>query len=153
MKAIPPFLSTFFAVYFMLGELRAQADCVLGVGLSEDAILMDVFQMNDYQKEQLANFSAELKYRNDLLATKLDNIRNRHPQSNVAELNLLAQKYREVMDSMALVQAMVDKRMLALFNEKQYDLYRDLCQEASRSPYLVVPTMYGDSVAKPKERR
>lgn len=151
MKTVPPFLGAFLAVCFLLGETRAQADCVLGVGLSEDTTLIAVFQLNAFQKEQLVNFSAELKYRNDLLATKLDNIRNRHPQSNVMELNQLAQKYREVMDSMALVQAMMDKRMLALFNEKQYYLYRELCDEASRSPYIVVPKVYADTLAPPKQ--
>ncbi|MDO1502673.1 hypothetical protein Q2T40_21605 [Winogradskyella maritima] len=51
----------------------------------------------------------------------------------------MAEKYKEVMDSMARVQTMLDKRMLALFNPKQYQLYQSLCKEASRSPFLVEP--------------
>jgi hypothetical protein len=139
-----------FLFHITLFVALAQADCVLGVGLSEDTLLIDVFQMNSYQKERLINFSAEVKYRNELLTTKLDNIRKRHPQSNVMELSQLAEKYKEVMDSMVIVQAMVDKRMLALFNEKQYELYQALCKEASRSPYVIVPMVYGDSIVKSK---
>ena len=70
----------------------------------------------------------------------------RHPQSNATELRQLADKYRGVMDSMAVIQTMIDKKVLALFNEKQYELYLSLCKEASRSPFIVVPAVYNDSV-------
>ena len=57
----------------------------------------------------------------------------------------LADKYKNVMDSMQLLQAMIDKKVLSLFNEKQYELYLSLCKEASRSPFIVVPKVYTDS--------
>jgi hypothetical protein len=124
----------------------AQADCILGVGVTNDTIIFDVFQLNTMQREKLVNFSAELKYRNELLANELENVKNRHPQSNVTELSQLAEKYKSTIDSMARVQTMIDKRMLALFNPKQYELYRSLCKEASRSPLVVIPTLYTDSL-------
>jgi hypothetical protein len=123
----------------------AQADCILGVGLTNDSIISDVFQLNEMQHEKLVSFSAELKYRNDLLNNELQNVKSRHPQSNVKELSQLADKYKSVMDSMASVQIMIDKRMLTLFNSKQYELYRNLCKEASRSPFIIIPTVYSDS--------
>lgn len=129
-------------------SLMSQADCVLGVGITENETIADIFQMNDSQKEQLANLGAELKYRNELLNNRLENLYNRHPQSTVEELNQLALKYRSVMDSMELVQSMIDKKVLSLFNQKQYDLYLSLCQQASRSPHIITPMVYADSVYK-----
>ncbi|MGB3150989.1 MAG: hypothetical protein WBB27_10025 [Maribacter sp.] len=124
-----------------------QADCVLGVGLTDDATIVEIFQLNEMQQENLANFGAELKYRNDLLNNQLENVMKRHPQSNATELRQLADKYKGVMDSMAVVQQMIDKKVLALFNEKQYELYLSLCKEASRSPFVVIPAVYNDSIA------
>ena len=59
------FISLVFV--FISAATMAQADCVLGVGLTEDGTLIEVFQMNEIQQEKLANFGAELKYRNELL--------------------------------------------------------------------------------------
>ena len=98
------------------------------------------------QRENLINFSAELKYRKGLLNNELQNITDRHPQSNVTELTQLAEKYKGVMDSMGRLQTMIDKRMLTLFNSNQYELYQTLCKGASRSPYIIIPTVYPDSL-------
>lgn len=137
-------LLSFLLISFCSTAL-AQADCVLGVGLTDDSTLIEIFQMNEMQQENLANFGAELKYRNELLNDQLENVMKRHPQSNPSELQQLADKYKGVMDSMAVVQQMIDKKVLALFNEKQYELYLTLCKEASRSPFVVIPAVYSDS--------
>ena len=133
---------------FILVSVRvnSQADCVLGVGITNDSIISEIFQLNEMQKEKLTSFSAELKYRNDVLNNELQNVKERHPQSSETELRQLADKYKSVMDSMGRVQAMIDKRMLTLFNSKQYELYQSLCKQAYRSPYVVVPTVYSDSI-------
>lgn len=127
-------------------SVRSQADCLLGVGITENDSLVDIFQMNDFQKKQLVNLAAELKYRNEILNVQLENIYERHPQSTVEELNQLALKYRGVMDSMVSIQTMVDKKVLSLLNPKQYKLYLDLCNEASRSPFVITPKVYSDSI-------
>ncbi|PIB28106.1 hypothetical protein BFP77_10675 [Maribacter sp. 4U21] len=129
-------------------DLRSQADCVLGVGITEDETLITIFQMNEMQQENLVNFGAELKYRNEILNNQLANIMQRHPQSTPTELGQLADKYKAVMDSMQMIQAFIDKKVLWLFNEKQYELYLELCKEASRSPFIVVPTVYNDSITR-----
>lgn len=135
-----------FGSFLLFNNTFAQADCILGVGLTNDSIISDIFQLNEMQHEKLMSFSAELKYRNDLLNNELQNVKSRHPQSNVTELRQLADKYKSVMDSMTKVQTMIDKRMLTLFNSKQYELYRNLCKEASRSPFIVIPAVYPDSI-------
>lgn len=139
------------ASLIFFANVNAQADCILGVGVTSDSIISDIFQLNKMQHEKLESYSAEVKYRNDILNNELENVKNRHPQSSVTELRQLADKYKVVMDSMASVQEMVDKRMLALFNSNQYELYLSLCKDASRSAYIVVPAVYSDSI--PNENR
>ena len=133
-------------IILISARVYSQADCVLGVGVTNDSIISEIFQLNEMQHEKLVSFSAELKYRNDVLNNELQNVKERHPQSSETELRQLAGKYKSVMDSMGRVQAMIDKRMLTLFNSKQYELYQSLCKQAYRSPYVVVPMVYTDSI-------
>lgn len=135
------------AFLLLFANVNAQADCILGVGVTSDSIISDIFQLNEMQHEKLESFSAEIKYRNDILSNELENVKSRHPQSSVTELRQLADKYKVVMDSMAAVQEMIDKKMLALFNSNQYELYLSLCKDASRSAYIVVPAVYTDSIS------
>ena len=124
----------------------AQDDCILGVGITKDETIIAIFQLNEEQAEQMINFSAELKYRNELLNNQAENILKRDPQSSVAELMVLAEKYNVIRDSMARVQRMIDIKTLKLFNMKQYQRYLELCIEAYRQPFRVVPINYQDSI-------
>lgn len=130
----------------VLNSANAQDDCVLGVGITEDKIIIDIFQLNQVQAEQMINYSAELKYRNELLNNQAENILKRDPQSSAAELKVLAEKYNVIRDSMERAQQMIDVKTLKLFNEKQYQRYLELCNEAFRQPYRVVPVNYQDSI-------
>jgi len=132
--------------FFFIDGLMAQDDCILGVGITKDETIIDVFQLNEEQAEQMINFSAELKYRNELLNNQAENILKRHPQSSAAELMVLAEKYNVIRDSMALVQRMIDIKTLKLFNKNQYLRYLELCNEAFRQPFQVVPIIYQDSI-------
>ena len=129
-----------------MNGIMAQEDCILGVGITKDEIIIDVFQLNEEQAEQLINFSAELKYRNELLNNQAQNILKRHPQSSAGELMVLAEKYNVIRDSMARVQRMLDIKTLKLFNKNQYLLYLELCKEAFRQPFRVIPVNYQDSI-------
>lgn len=142
-------LLIFFIVLFSC-QISAQSDCVLGVGSINDSVLISVFQLSDSQIKELIRYGEEIRYRQEILDTKLENIKNRHPQSTVPELSKLAIEYTVIIDSMASVQTMIDKRLLSLFNERQYTLYRNLCLEASRSPFIVTPTDYADSIVVKK---
>ncbi len=128
-------------------NVNAQADCILGVGVTSDSIISDIFQLNDMQKAKLEQFSTDFKLQNETLNNNLAEVKSKHPQSNVTELRQLADKYKNVMDSMARVQEITDKKMLALFNSNQYELYLSLCKDASRSAYIVVPAVYTDSIS------
>jgi hypothetical protein len=135
-----------FVCLFFVKDLLAQEDCILGVGISKDETIIDVFQLNEEQAEQMINFSAEVKYRNELLNNQAQNILKRHPQSTAAELMVLAEKYNVIRDSMDRIQRMIDIKTLRMFNKKQYQRYLELCNEAYRQPFKVIPTSYKDSI-------
>ena len=135
------------AFLLFITNVNAQADCILGVGVTSDSIISDIFQLNDMQKAKLEQFSTDIKLQNESLNNNLAEVKSKHPQSNVTELRQLADKYKNVMDSMARVQEITDKKMLALFNSNQYELYLSLCKDASRSAYIVVPAVYTDSIS------
>lgn len=127
-------------------KVMGQEDCILGVGITADSTLIEVFQLNEEQKEKLMNWSAELKYRNELLNNQAENLLKRHPQSSAAELMVLAEKYKVIRDSMGTIQRMLDIKTLKLFNQNQYELYLALCKAALRRPYFVIPKIYRDSI-------
>ncbi|MFS4416737.1 hypothetical protein [Maribacter sp. 2307ULW6-5] len=139
-----------FMVLLASSGVRGQADCVLGVGITPDSTLAQVFQLNAVQTKELLNYSAELRYRKDVLNIGLENYVKRQPQGSLEELQQLAGHYKKVMDSMTSLQRMIDKRLLKLFNEEQYQRYRLMCLEVQRSPYVVTPTVYPDSLAVKK---
>lgn len=137
------------AVFFTQG-LWAQNDCILGVGVTSNETIIEVFQLNEEQADKMANFAAELQYRNELLNGQIENTRKKHPQSSKEDLMKLAEKYKIMMDSVEIIQKMIDKKVLTLFNKKQYDRYINLCQETYMRPIYVIPTTYVDSLKSPK---
>ncbi len=135
------------ASVLLFKNVNAQADCILGVGVTSDSIISDIFQLNEMQKQQLELLSTDVKLLNEALNDNLAEVKSKHPQSNVTELRQLADKYKVVMDSMVNVQKVMDKKMLALFNSNQYKLYLSLCKDALRSAYIVTPAVYADSIS------
>ena len=143
------YLKTCFLVIsylFFISDSTAQEDCILGVGITDNETIIDVFQLNAEQSEQMINFSAELKYRNELLNNQAEHLMKNHPQSTQAELMVLADKYNMIRDSMERIQRMLDIRVLKLFNTKQYERYLELCNEAYRQPLRVIPVSLLDSI-------
>jgi len=140
------FCKSILICFLFIDGLMAQNDCILGVGISKDETIIAIFQLNEEQAEQMINFSAELKYRNELLNNQAENILKRHPQSSAAELMVLAEKYNVIRDSMDRVQQMIDIKTLKLFNKNQYQRYLELCTEAYRQPFRVVPINIQDSI-------
>ncbi len=145
-KGLFGFICMFLA--FNPQGIHAQEDCILGVGITPDSTLVRVFQLNGEQAEKIKNWSAELKYRNELLTNEADNLLKRHPQNSPAELVVLAEKYKAISDSLVTIQRMIDMRTLKLLNGKQYGLYLELCEKAFRQPYRVIPMKYQDSISE-----
>lgn len=128
-RAVSTFISlTCFAFGF------SQEDCYLGIGGKDEEIIEKVFQLDSTQVEQMRNWGAELKYRNSFLIGKANNLVKRHTESSPKVLMAMSVEYKKILDSMQGNLRMLDRRMLGIFNEEQYNLYVMLCNQISNSP-------------------
>lgn len=123
-----------FSFLFIVGISNAQQDCYLGIGGKDDAVITEVFKLSEKQVEHLKNWGAELKFRNEIFKLKAENLLKNHAQASPEDLLKMSYNYRALLDSMAANMKMLDKRMLSTFNNKQYNLYIQLCNQTSRSP-------------------
>lgn len=112
----------------------SQTECFLGIGGKDDDTIQKVFQLDSIQIEKMKNWSAELKYRNSLLIDQADNLIKRHEESSPEVLKTVAYQYKMLLDSMQSNLRIIDKRMLGVFTDEQYNLYMTLCNQLTISP-------------------
>ncbi|MDT0540326.1 MULTISPECIES: hypothetical protein [Croceitalea] len=112
----------------------AQEDCYLGIGGKDDVIITEVFELTEEQTENLKNWGAELKFRNEIFELKANNLLKNHAQASPEDLLKMSYNYKALLDSMAANMRLLDKRMLGTFTNKQYNVYIMLCNQLSRSP-------------------
>lgn len=112
----------------------AQEDCYLGIGGKDDVIIAEVFELTEEQTENLKNWGAELKFRNEIFELKANNLLKNHAQASPEDLLKMSYNYKALLDSMAANMRLLDKRMLGTFTNKQYNVYIMLCNQLSRSP-------------------
>ncbi len=122
-------ISSFFSV--------AQEECSLGIGGQDDETIAEVFQLSEIQLEKLKNWSAELKVRNDHLKNQAEYLLKRHAQSSPEDLMNISYKYRDLLDSMKQNSRMLDKRLLSIFNDRQYNFYIKLCNQLTLRPIYI----------------
>lgn len=127
------FLSMFYG--------SAQQECALGVGGMDDETIVEVFQLNEAQKESLRSWSAELKIRNEILGNQANNLLKRHGESPMEVLMTVSGEYKIILDSMKQNIRMMDKRLLSMFNQKQYNLYIKLCNQLTLRPIHINRSM------------
>jgi hypothetical protein len=132
LKAIISFLFLISGFYGM-----AQMDCILGVGGRDDETIIKVFELTEEQQENLKNWSAELKIRNDIFKDKAAYLMKQNEESPPEVLMEVSKKYQSYIDSMANNVRMIDTRLLGTFNEKQYQRYVKLCSQLSLRPIYV----------------
>ena len=130
--------STLIALFLFCGSMGfSQQDCLLGIGGKDNETITEVFQLNEEQKEQLKNWSAELKVRNDILKDQAKYLMKQHEESSPEVLMTISTKYKGLLDSMKQNLRMLDARMLSVFNERQYNRYLKLCQQLTLRPIYV----------------
>ena len=122
------------------GGLRSQKkDCTLGMGGTDRETIVQVFQLTDNQQAQMEEWAEELqRYRTDLDA-RLQELFESHPQQSMEELQQLASKYQVLKEEAEATSKAFDRRLLSIFDERQYRQYAALCREAGRevmSPML-----------------
>ncbi len=110
---------------------------MLGVGGKDDETITKVFELTEEQQKNLRNWSAELKVRNDILKDKARFLMKKHEESSPEVLVTVSEQYKTIMDSMKQNVRMMDKRLLNLFNEKQYERYVKLCEQMSLRPIYI----------------
>lgn len=115
----------------------AQMDCILGVGGRDNETITKVFELTEEQKENLKNWSAELKIRNDIFKERAEYLMKQNEESSPEVLIEVSKKYQSFMDSMAKNVHMMDKRLLESFNQVQYDRYVKLCNQMTLRPIYI----------------
>ncbi len=127
--------AAFFSLFLMLNiSVFAQQECLLGVGGEDDETIAEVFQLNEEQLENLRNWSAELKIRNEILQNQADYFLKKHAESSPEELLKVSAEYKGIIDSMRQNVRMMDKRLLTILNPKQYEFYVELCSKLTLRP-------------------
>ncbi|WP_326277885.1 hypothetical protein [Flagellimonas halotolerans] len=129
MKAVVLFL---FLIFWFCGF--AQMDCILGVGGRDNETITKVFELTEEQQENLRNWSAELKIRNDFLKDKATYLMKKNKESPPEVLITVSKQYATILDSMKQNVGMIDKRLLRSFNNTQYERYLKLCGQLSLRP-------------------
>lgn len=122
----------FLLIFSFLGY--SQEECILGIGGRDDETIAAVFQLNELQLEKLKNWSAELKVRNEILKDQAKYLLKRHEASSPEALKSVAEKYQGLLDSMKQNVRILDRRLLSVFNDRQYDLYIELCDQVMLRP-------------------
>ncbi len=146
------FLNTLrmFLTFFLCGFWGMAQDCTLDVGGKNSDTLIQVFQMSEEQVSQMETWRSELNIEIEVVEDEIQKLFDNHPQSSPEELTTLAVKYKVFQQKIMDASKATDKRLLSIFNVKQYDRYLELCYEAFRRPLRVVPVALKDSVVNPE---
>ncbi|MCK0147600.1 hypothetical protein MWU78_18240 [Arenibacter sp. F26102] len=135
---IKVFLSILLSVGFWISG-HAQKDCSLGIGATDSDTIIQIFQLKEEQITKLEEFKAALEIETGLLDEERKNLFENHPQSTPEDLTALGAMYKVIEEKMKQVFGKYDYKLLAIFNEKQYQRYVSLCQEVSRRPLEIIP--------------
>ena len=106
----------------------------MGIGGQDDDMIKRVFELTEVQVEQMRNWGAELKYRNEIFEIRAERLLKNHAQSSPEDLMKMSYQYKALLDSMQSNMRLLDKRMLGIFTKDQYNLYIMLCNQVYRSP-------------------
>lgn len=121
-------------------------NCTLDIGGKNIDLIVTVFQLNEAQVSTMEQLRAELEIKAKSVEADIQKLFEQHPQSTPEELTTLAGKYKVLQQELVAASFSSDKKLLATFNEKQYQRYFSLCNEALRDPIRVIPIQIGDSI-------
>ena len=135
-----PFKSFFllFGTLTMCFASNAQ-DCTLAIAGRDADVIIQVFQMNNEQIAKMQGWRAELEKEMEAAQVQIDRLLESRPQGTPEQLAQLASKYKVLQDRMVEISKSYDKKLLAIFNERQYRRYVGLCREVFLKPLPVNP--------------
>lgn len=151
-ESIVMFFKTLVTVLvFSLFTLGGSAqECTLDIGGKNPEILIKVFQLKEAQITQMETWRAEFAAANKAVEDDIQKLFDSHPQSTTEELTTLAEKYSALQNKILKASREADKKLLTIFNERQYERYLQLCTEAIRLPIKVIPIGVMDSIVDPE---
>lgn len=130
--------SLFILALLVFSYSAAQlSDCTLAVGGKDTEVIIQVFQLNEAQQEKLMNWIGELQLYHKEKVDEIRQLFDTHPQQTEEELQQLAAKYKGLRDEIEANSRAIDLKLIATFNQKQYERYMALCREAGRQPMAV----------------
>ncbi|MGD1947517.1 MAG: hypothetical protein ACFB0A_14945 [Croceivirga sp.] len=115
-------------------SLNSQNDCLLGIGGKDHETIRRVFQLSEIQSENMLNWAAELQFRNEVFERRANTLLKMHAQSSPEDLMKMSFEYKAMLDSIQANIKLLDKRLLGIFTDEQYNLYIMLCNQVSLSP-------------------
>jgi len=132
-------------LFFLLVSVNAQ-NCTLDIGGKNIDQIVTVFQLNEAQVGTMEALRAELEIKAKTIEDDIQKLFDNHPQSSPEELTTLAGKYKVLQQKLVEASFESDKKLLGTFNEKQYQRYLILCDEALRDPIRIIPIEIGDGI-------
>ncbi|MGB5553768.1 MAG: hypothetical protein WBM83_03850 [Flavobacteriaceae bacterium] len=131
--------------FFSCFAAHAQT-CTLDVGGNNGEMITKIFQLNQEQIGIMEQLKAEFEITSRTIEDTIQKLFDEHPQSTTEELTTMAGKYKALQQKIVDASLESDTKLLSVFNEKQYQRYLLLCNEAIREPIRVIPVQMTDSV-------
>lgn len=125
-----------FQIFLFFGTAQ---DCTLDLGGTHLETIIKIFQLNETQVAQVEGWQGELQVETKVIQEQAQLLFDTQPQRTPEELLALAEKYKILQDKMVNLSMSYDKKLLNVFNEKQYERYIALCEEAGRIPLPRIP--------------
>jgi len=138
-------LAIFLVLVCITCTVKAQ-NCTLDIGGKNIDMIVKIFQLNESQIGAMEELRAELEIKNKTVQEDIQKLFDQHPQSTPEELMTMAGKYKVLQQKIVDASYESDKKLLSLFNEKQYERYLILCEEAIRDPIRIIPVLVEENV-------
>lgn len=135
MRIIYLTLLFFASTLVVMGQDR---DCMLGLGGTASETIIQVFQLNKEQISKMDQWKAALGQDNKIVQDEITQLFDTDGQSSEEALQEMATTYRGLKDKVIENSKAYDRKLLNIFNEKQYQRYIALCKEARRIPMTIL---------------
>ncbi|MET6990127.1 hypothetical protein [Sediminicola arcticus] len=122
---------------FLLSSMGMAQECTLGIGGKDVENIIQVFQLNSEQVTLLDELRKALDAETTPLEEQAKELLDTHPQSTPEELTELAAKFKVLERKIVQISRSYDQKLLALFNQKQFQRYVELCAEVARTPLKI----------------
>lgn len=129
-------LLSIFSLFTCLSFGQLQ-DCTLDMGGQDSELIIKIFQLNEDQIAKMEAWRAELDIKNRVLQDQISWLFENHPQGTEDDLVNLSKKYNVLQRQIVSNSRTYDQMLLGAFNERQYERYIVLCNEALRKPLSV----------------